>query len=502
MHSMSTYLHVSVTFLDSRFHGRGDGGEPEWPPSPLRLMQAIIAANSDVVGVKGDLDRALMWLEEQDPPLIVAPPAEEAEPYRLSVPNNAMDIVGRAWLKGNYFGSGDANPATHRTMKTFRPIRMVRGDTVHYLWKLDDSKPKNMAPIEPLIRAARRIVALGWGIDLVVGSADCIPSEKLEGLSGERWLPTVSKNIAALRTPVPDTFVALRERYDSFLHRVGEMGFTPVAPLTQFKVTGYRRPTDSTTYPYALFELRHNDGSFCRYPQRKLMRIAGIVRHLATELMLHSPPQDVNENWVERYVMGHRDENAEGHRQFSYLPLPSIGHKFADQSVRRVMIAAPVGDDAWLDHLAPRLAGRQLKTDNGDEFGEQGPPTLIRVYRDQVARRYTGAANQWASVTPVILPGHDDRKRAKTRKLIKVALEQSGIQQPCTYEWSAFTRFRNSLSTHKYDSRKQANFYLPSYLQSRSVIHLTLTFNDELKVPGPLVIGAGRHCGFGLMATL
>lgn len=498
---MSNYLRIAVTFLDPRFHGRGDGGEPEWPPSPLRLVQAIVAANADDIGSNGDLDGALAWLEAQDPPLVVAPRSGEAAPYCLSVPNNAMDIVGRAWSRGNYFGSGDANPATHRTMKTFRPVRMVDGDTVHYLWKLDGSPPEEATPVEPLMRAAGRIVSLGWGIDLVVVGADCISSEQLRGLTGERWMPTASTSVAALRTPAPGTLVALRERYNSFLHRVGEMGFAPVAPLTRFEVSGYRRPTDPITPLYAVFELRHDDGSFCRYPQRKLIHIAGMVRHLAKDLMLQSPPRGVHENWGEQYVVGHRDENTEDHRQFSYLPLPSIGHEYADQLVRRVMIAAPVGDDAWLEHLARRLAGRQLKPQNGDEFSA-GVPTLVRVYRDKVARRYTEAANQWASVTPVVLPGHDDGKPAKTRKLIEAALAQSGIEQPCSYEWSSFARFRNSLSAHKYNRNKRANFYLPSYLQSRSAIHLTLTFKDGLKLPGPLVIGAGRHCGFGLLAGI
>ena len=157
-----------------------------------------------------------------------------------------MDIVGRAWSKCNYFGGGDANPATHRTMKTFRPVRMVDGDTVHYLWKLGGAPSKEAAPIAPLIRAAGRIVALGWGIDLVAGGADLISSERLRGVSGERWMPTTSTNVAALRTPVPGTLVALRERYSSFLHRVGKTGFDPVAPLTRFQVSGYRRPTGST----------------------------------------------------------------------------------------------------------------------------------------------------------------------------------------------------------------------------------------------------------------
>lgn len=499
---MSNYLRVSVTFLDQRFHGRRDGGEPEWPPSPLRLMQAIVAANARDIGANGELNNALTWLEGQDPPLVVAPCGEEATPYHLSVPNNAMDIVGRAWLKGKYFGSDDANPATHRTMKTFRPVRMLDGGTVHYLWKLGGSPPDAVAPVEPLIKAARRIVTLGWGIDLVVGDADCISSEELGSLSGERWLPTTSMNVAALRTPVRGTLVALRERHESFLHRIGKMGFAPVTPLTRFEVCGYRRSADPITHPWAVFELRHDDGSFCRYPQRKLTHIAGMVRHLAKELMAQSPPQNIHENWVEQYVLGHRNEDAEEHRQFSYLPLPSIGHEHADQSVRRVMISVPAGDDAWLEHLARLLAGRQLKPQKGDEFGEREAPTLIRVYRDRVARRYTGAANRWASVTPVILPGHDDGKPVKRRRLIEAALAQSGVDQPCSFDWSAFSTFRNSLSAHKYDRNKRANYYLPSYLRSRSAIHLTLTFKDALHVSGPLAIGAGRHCGFGLMAAM
>ncbi len=61
-----------------------------------------------------------------------------ASGYRASVPNNAMDIVAQAWCRGNDSNSGDANPATHRTMKTVRPTLLIGGDVVHYLWPLAD----------------------------------------------------------------------------------------------------------------------------------------------------------------------------------------------------------------------------------------------------------------------------------------------------------------------------------------------------------------------------
>ena len=43
---MSNVLRILVRFLDPEpaFHGKRDGGEPEWPPSPLRLFQALVDA--------------------------------------------------------------------------------------------------------------------------------------------------------------------------------------------------------------------------------------------------------------------------------------------------------------------------------------------------------------------------------------------------------------------------------------------------------------------------
>jgi len=272
--------------------------------------------------------------------------------------------------------------------------------------------------------------------------------------------------------------------------------------LTRFQISGYRRSTDPITRPYAVFELRHDNGEFCRYPQRKLIHIAGMVRHLAKEAMQQSPPAGVGGGWVERYVAGHRDADDREHRQLSYLPLPSIGHRHADQIVRRVMITAPIGDDGWLEHIAQRIAGQRLVPERDNQFGDAGPPMLVRVYRDNVARFYTQPANRWASVTPVILPGHDDKKPAKTRRLIEATLAQSGIEQECEFEWSAFSRFRKSFSAHKYNKEGKPTGYLrPGYLPTQTAMHMTLTFNDDQEVDGPIAIGAGRHCGLGLFAT-
>ena len=170
------------------------------------------------------------------------------------------------------------------------------------------------------------------------------------------------------------------------------------------------------------------------------------------------------------------------------------------------MIVAPLGDEAWLDHLAERLDGQPLEPLPGTTLP---PGTYLQRIpdkrQDRVRDAYTGESRSWASFTPVILPGHDDRKPDKTRKLILKALAQSGIDQPCEFEWGAFSAFPKSYSADKYvrdesarDGKRLVGYVRPDHLLHQIAVHLRLRFDDP--VPGPIVIGAGRHCGFGLLA--
>ena len=236
-----------------------------------------------------------------------------------------------------------------------------------------------------------------------------------------------------------------------------------------------------------------------------------MVRHLAIEVMTKSPPRGMREpsQWLERYVAGHREKAKAAvetpHTQFSYVPLPSVGHAHTDPGVRRVMIIAPFGDDEILEHLARQLDWRRLVPERSEQL--RGPVSLSRVRHDSVIDCYTKPCRTWASFTPVILPGHDDRKPEKTRKLIRKALVQSGIDQPCEFQWSAFSHFAKSYSAHKYarnenakDSRHPIGYIRPGHLLALSAVHVRLTFQHAM--PGPLTIGAGRHCGFGLLVGL
>ena len=490
-----TYFCIGVHFLQPYSHGRNENGEPEWPPSPLRTFQAVVAASAGRWNERQRINRALpalQWLEAQPPPeMIAAFGIASKVKCQFYVPDNTADRLVPAWKKGDF------TKQVKRTEKVVRPTHLA-GETVYYLYPL----PEGECPhLHVLKAAARNITHLGWGIDIVAGDASVISGEQFAALEGRRWRPTMAGR-TPLRVPIEGTLDDLMRKHEGFLNRLSNDGFRPVPPLKIFRVHGYQADDAPLQRPCRIFELRCMDGGRFRYPPRKLIHIAGMVRHLAIKAMKASPPAGVTREWVETYVAGHTTENATEHRQLSYLPLPSIGHVHTDPGVRRIMVAAPVGDDAWLNHVVRYLAGQRLEPLRGDEFGDNDPPLLVPVRHDNIVRFYTQPASAWASVTPVILPGHDDHKPEKTRRLVEKALAQSGIEQPCEFEWSAFSRFPKLLSAHKYDKNKEPTGYLrPDYLNSQTAVHLTLRFSGDLRVPGPLAIGAGRHCGLGLMAA-
>lgn len=513
---MKPHLCITFRFLQPfpLFHGNGDGGNPEWPPSPLRAFQALLNAAS--LSMRGqplnpDVQQALHALEGLQPEIVAPSARVSAVGHRAYVPHNHGDLLTPAWHRGDL----EASIAAHRTEKDIRPMRIeTEGDELpelHYLYPLEATQLDPNTLLEALRPSVRAVTHLGWGIDQTIADATLV--DRTADIPGEHWFPSTQASMR-LRTHRKGSLDALRERHTQFLHRLKSGAWSPVPPLTAFSKVGYRRHSDPVTRPYAIFKLVDDGDDPISYPHAKLIHVAGMTRHLSIQLLKARPPHNLrgrsHEEWLEHYVAGHisRDDEATQHTQFSYVPLPSTGHHHADPAVRRVMVVAPSGDGEWLEHLAELLDGQSLKP-----LLDADLKTNTRLHRvsehsrDGVRDAYTKASRNWASFTPVILPGHDDRKGDKTRKLILKSLAQCGIEQPCEFEWSMYSVFPKSYSAHK-SSRKEnsrksnhpSGYIRPGHLVNFTAVHLRLKFEDPR--PGPVVIGAGRHCGFGLLATV
>jgi CRISPR-associated protein Csb2 len=522
-----THLLLTVRFLDDRYHGLLDrGGPPEWPPSPYRLFQALVAgvARGGELVIGDDvpsntnftpIGQALDWLQRhtrEHPPIIITPKSKSGQAITRFVPNNDGD---------KKFERQKRLSAKH-TEPTLFLLEHDQKPEVHYVW---DIAGKMDCPVTDIERSARSLTTLGWGIDMAFADARLADEPKLQKLKGIRWYPKKRDwpFRDTLRVPTYDdhsgecTLCDLRHCHNTSISRV-EHG-KPLKTVDKPRVfdrivyTSTERPCGPQ---YGVFKLVDDNDDTVSYPHARLIHVAGMVRHLAVELMKRHPPRDLRglspDQWVDQYVAGHKlsgdESDGQPHTQFSYVPLPSIGHEHTDPAVRRVMIVAPLGDEAWLEHLMQHLDDQTLEPLSGTML----PPgtRLQRIpegRKDGVQKAYTRSSRVWVSFTPVILPGHDDHKPDKTRKLILKALAQSGIEQACQFEWSACSSFPKSFSAHKYirdentpDGKRTIGYVRPDHLLHQTAVHLRLHF--EHSVPGPVTLGAGRHCGFGLFAAL
>lgn len=528
---MSAHFCVTIQLLHPVFHGRVSDEEPEWPPSPLRIFQALVAGSAlGRADWAEDRIRAFEYLESLDlPPVLIVPEASVGEGYRLSVPNNSLEKVAAAWARGNYFGLGDASPAGHRTMKRVRPVHLRDEEPVYCVWSLPtDSQPDHDA-LENLKEAARGVTSLGWGSDMAIGDARPISKQDLAELPGQQWVPTRIDAATGLRIPTRGTFQQLRQRHEQFLRRISSDGLRPAEPLSAFRLVEYRRASDPAPRPTACFALLRPDGGYRAFdPVRNTARVAGLMRH-ATKRAAESGglPDSAS------FVLGHGEAEGEkhqsvGNRRFAYLPLPSIQPRGANRSpvvgsVRRVCLTVlEPGHEAKIDWASRMLAGQELIR---EETGEIAALLSPLARQDKMLGRYLGLACEWASISPVVLPGYDDpahhRRRLGTGKTS--AQEQRRLLEALHRRTDKLLRkairdagFPHELAAHAdldwrsagfWPGTERANGYtVPDHLARFPRLHVRLRWRDTagqpMKVMGPVCLGGGRFYGLGLFAAL
>jgi CRISPR-associated protein Csb2 len=140
---------------------------------------------------------------------------------------------------------------------------------------------------------------------------------------------------------------------------------------------------------------------------------------------------------------------------------------------------------------------------------------------DKTVAMYTDGADTWATVTPVVLPGHYDsrftmhkicternrerqawldlRRNDQTAQLLRKAIVQAGIS-PELARWANLEFNSNGFLN---GSQHVSQYGVPKELKGYPVYHVRIAWKDAkgnpVRVPGPLCIGGGRFRGMGLM---
>jgi CRISPR-associated protein Csb2 len=476
-------LSIIVTFPTRRYHGRLSENlsdeRIEYPPSPSRLFQSLIAASH--TGIYGKVhmmvrDQALQWLESLPPPTIEAPAIRETGKGVINyVPNNDD-------------GRKD-NPLEHvRTAKSFISATFSGDTRLTYRWNFDGTA-ESRGSAETICAIARLMTHLGQHQDIVYafGSIERTGSPTESKLIHH----PVERTGGSWTAPLPGAYSAYRERYDQMLEGISKDN-TQI-PVRQVDY----RPTNTVSFdpPFAIYELWRNEDERLRYDPRDLLQPTGMTRHAMIEWLKNHPAISNfygNENTI-RLVTGHDSGKSYNGPHIGCVPIPSLHDEgLADGLIRRVLVVGFGCEDERsreiFKSVTEGINGMSLR-DRGREIGylKKGSSD------DNLLRAFTRRSYRvWRTVTPIVLTGMMRRGRA-IEPLIGRAMNQAGIDPNLIESIAAFGGPIVAKTAPALDYRIDRQ----SYLAQTPRYHAEVIFKQP--VEGLLVIGRGRHSGLGLM---
>ena len=537
---------IEVNFLTGRFVAtcHNDRRRPEWPPHPARLFSALVAAWADADEPDTAERTALEWLESQAPPGIAASEAVPRTAVSHFVPVNDASVVSRSWYErraDNISGlavqlhaelatsgcevtkkavqikrkltkardveaqvglAGNTNPASAAAMLPeqrgkqgrFFPSVTLEDTRVSFLW--DVPAPDGVA--RALDRLLRRVTRLGHSSSLVscrlIANASGATFEVGEG--GDNMRAIRCGQLAELERQFA-RHAGLKPRslpYTDVRYR------TIAAPVQQSE--GERRP--NTAGQWIVFECMPRSRSF---PATRAVELATAMR--ATLFRYAEDP-------IPEEFSGHLPNgrpSAVPH--VAFLPLPYVGFEHADGRLLGLAVSVPDTVSGGARRAVYRAIGNWEKATGHDSLKltlgaqgvvhlcrQRGPVTLISL-RPSAWNR---TSCRWVSATPIALPRHPGRlgggtaaARAKAwacaESSVALACDHVGLPEPISVEVS--------LSSFLKGARPASRF--PAFNQNgragrpvrRQLLHASVTF--EHPVAGPLILGAGRFLGLGLM---
>lgn len=485
MHSL--LLHVNL--LHREWHGLGD-----WPPSPFRLFQAMVAgafggrwAGEDQ-NAKEQRLQAFQWLERQQPPDIVAPPRSQCGQITSYVPNNDLDSVG-----------GDPRRVEEiRAEKAISSVRLEDSRTFLYAWHFETGE----AEANLLCDLADRLHTFGRGVDPAWVRAEVIDRDAAESClvaHGAVARPTGPTGANLLPCPADGSLQSLLDRHWAQAHRLRYDRTLKKTFFRQPTKAHYRQVGYDTPPSRFFFELRDPDnlGRFVPVPQTKALLLTEAVRDQAAQRL--SRAAEKYASLADRFVIGRGAGSADRDRRVRIVPLPTIGHPHASPSIRRVAVEVPPQCPLSAHDMKWAFTGLTLPVQFGSETLSASPALLLPAESHDMLRHYGWGAecSRWRSVTPVAMPISLARVRNGVDRSLSEAhcvgafvnaLRHAGVTTPV-----AGVR----LQREPFHAKGAAADAFESPRFTGRLRHVEVVFRSPVR--GPLILGDGRFVGLGVM---
>jgi CRISPR-associated protein Csb2 len=356
-------MFASVTFIND---DSGEYGGVEYPPSPSRFVQAIIA------GTQGD-GRYMPLLRHLEivTPRVYASPDFAQYSYETYVPRNSWDVQ-----RGQTFAQ--RNSSRRKQIK----VRLFSGTGAHVIYEYDI--PREL--VEMFKEAVGQVGVLGRAMDMVITNvSDHLPTGNFDVLVPDASNVRGSK--VRLDTPVPGFTDSVFQRY----HQRGGL-------LTVESKVYTKNPRPEL--PRAFFELTQS------VPAEHAKYVTAWIRHSA---MVNARKD------VAAAISGH------DHERLMIVPVPTLD--YGDHRIRRVIVTGE--SEKLVGAAESALAGLNLRTNDGKDMGY-----LLPAEHDAVFAQYLHPSKRWVAVSPVLLSGHDDRDPRKRRRLLGNMFQHAGLPKP------------------------------------------------------------------------
>ncbi len=446
--------------------GRQEQGE--WPPSPLRLLAALVAADGTRDRCRYTTGAELLLLESAPPPRVHASAAREVRHQPL-LPRYVVRQSGKAEKGAHQEYQG-------RKGAQVRPgVRVApRRPTVTYVWDVEPS-PVELAGLRA--RAAR-VGYLGTSdspVAVTVGSG--VPDDVL----AKPYIPDGDGDVV-IGVPQPGVLAAMDAHYDRWLelgpsvHRSQSPGLRRLARYRSPGSTPIEPPVPGPTVLWLRFE-RPVSG-------RRVIAVTAALKATVLDRYqrrIGEPPP----------VLHGHVEGDSGYLLACYLALPDVGHRHAGGLLHGAAVVLPSGTDddvvggcrAAL-HATDQLVGGGFSVGVRPWAGEDRPRAATP------SRWVDPDAVRFATAFPAL---HERRKVALTLDELGRWCEHAGLPSPVAARSGRSPFLPGGIDLRPVEVNRSGRVGLP-------YSHLEIEFASPPR--GLVVLGAGRTRGLGLCAPV
>jgi len=519
-------LTISLRFPTGRYAGTAWANKDavEWPPHPARLCLGLLDAlhRSGCPAAERD---ALLWLCRLPPPVIVLP--DDSAAFGI--------VHDGVFVPQNPSQAEAVRPP--RKQRSF-PAVMLDAEAPVLFFSWPEREATAPAALESLVA---RLPRLGHSSSLVVAhvSAEAPPAgpgwRQLSPCTGD---PAPEVQQYHLRVPWDGLVESAELAYDAAGRRV-EMEELIAGAARGAKAGKMLKPVAS---PRGRHDPRHVWKAYTGAPgiapvpspwspSVLLLRQTGGDRLGlgSTWALTETFHRALLDRWNRNSALGSIPSWLSGHADGDHgLPshschLALFPLAFADRGVRHasgtvmgIGLALPRPQAAGLDPAEQRLMWNRALAALFDEEGTlelrsaaSGWTVILRPVSDPIPPRtltpgrWTDVSRTWASVTPVVLDRHPRPRfekdptgwRESVRNIIATSCERMGLPVPAHVDPSPHSVLHGAPPAPDFPPPPARDGRPPRF-------HTHVVVGFDRPVAGPVLLGAGRYRGYGLMMPL